>query len=293
MQKKNLLLQVLSIFLITFSAIAQQEHNHQGKLCFICKKSGIAYNHEPPYKALSLKRELPILAGTVGLAITSSLLKAPTPLTLTEINALDKNDLNRFDRYATSQNSIRAKKVSDIFLTGVLILPTLFLSNHYTRKDILPLLAMSGEVILINVAITDIVKKLARRTRPLVYNPNFSLEEKMESNARVSFFSGHTSHTAALSFLFAKVINDYHPEAKRSIKIGVWTFAAAIPAITGYLRIRAGKHFPTDTITGFMAGGLVGILIPHFHRKKNIVKNQKVILTPSLGVGMASLQLRF
>ncbi len=293
MQKKNLLLQVIGIFLITFSAVAQEEHKHKEKQCFICKKSGTHDVHESPYKNFSFKSELPILAGTVGLAITSRLLKAPTPLTLMEINALDKNDLNRFDRYATSQNSIRAKNASDIFLTGVLILPTLFLSNHHTRKDILPLLAMSGEVILINVAITDIVKKLARRTRPLVYNPNFSLEEKMESNARVSFFSGHTSHTAALSFLFAKVINDYHPEAKRSIKIGVWTFAAAIPAITGYLRIRAGKHFPTDTITGFMAGGLVGILIPHFHRKKNIVKNQKVILTPSLGVGMASLQLRF
>lgn len=61
----------------------------------------------------------------------------------------------------------------------------------------------------------------------------------------------------------------------------------------GYLRVRAGKHFPTDAITGFIAGGLVVVLAPHFHRPKNNLKNKKVILIPSLGVGMASLQMLF
>ena len=152
---------------------------------------------------------------------------------------------------------------------------------------------MSAETVLINLTITNITKKLVKRTRPLAYNPNFSLSEKTTENARVSFFSGHTSHTASLSFLIAKVMTDYHPHAKNGIKIGIWSFAAAVPAVTGYLRVRAGKHFPTDTITGLIAGGLVGILVPHFHRPRNNLKNKKVILIPSVGVGMVALQLRF
>jgi len=27
-----------------------------------------------------------------------------------------------------------------------------------------------------------------------------------------------------------------------------------LPAIQGYLRVRAGKHFPTDVITGYIVG---------------------------------------
>jgi len=284
----NKLFLLLWILLLTNTIIAQE------KACFICSQSDVEHidhDHEPPYKEFSFQSELPILAGGLALAVTSQLLKKPAPLSLEEINLLNRNDINSFDRYATFQDSESARKASDIFLSGVLVLPSIFLSNHHTRKDIIPLIAMTGEVILINIAITDITKKLARRTRPLAYNPSFPIEEKMRSNTRASFFSGHTSHTAALSFLIAKVIDDYHPEAKMGIKLGVWTFAASIPAITGYLRVRAGKHFPTDTITGFVMGGLAGVLIPHFHKKKKTLK--KVQLNPSLGVGHASLKVQF
>jgi len=170
------------------------------------------------------------------------------------------------------------------------MLPAIFISNHHTRKDLVPLVAMSLEVILTNYALTEITKRLASRTRPLAYNPNFPIEEKLTKNARLSFFSGHTSHTSALSFMMAKVMTDYHPHTSKGFKIGIWSFAAAIPAVTGYLRVRAGKHFPTDTITGFVAGGLVGILIPHFHKKR---VNKKVKLSPSFGWNQAMVRLQF
>ena len=41
-----------------------------------------------------------------------------------------------------------------------------------------------------------------------------------------------------------------------------------IPAITGYLRVKAGKHYPTDTIAGYLLGATAGILIPQLHKKK-------------------------
>ncbi len=265
---------------------AQEEHKED---CFICKgdKHGL---HDRPYKDFTFKSELPFIAGAVGLGLTSQLINAPTPLILADVNALDANDINRFDRYAIGKNSSTAGDISDIFLTGVLVLPAIFISNHHTRKDLVPLVAMSLEVILTNYAITEITKRLASRTRPLAYNPNFPIEEKLTENARLSFFSGHTSHTSALSFMMAKVMTDYHPHTNKGFKIGIWSFAAAIPAVTGYLRVRAGKHFPTDTITGYIAGGLVGVLIPHFHKKKG---NKKIKLSPSFSWNQAVVRLQF
>ena len=287
--KKRIFVLLVNIFLFITFNYAQ----HLEKDCFICQSGHSYHDHESPYKTLSFKSESPILGSIVGLTATSLLLKAPRPLTVSEINLLDKNDVNAFDRYATSLNSASAQRASDIFLTGVLVLPSIFLSNHSTRKDVVPLVIMSAETVLINLALTNITKKLAQRTRPLAYNSNFALEEKTKENARLSFYSGHTSHTASLSFLIAKIMTDYHPHARKGIKIGIWSFSAAIPAVTGYLRVRAGKHFPTDTITGFIAGGLVGILVPHFHQKRKDLKYQKVIITPSLGVGVAAIKVQF
>ena len=276
MTSNRLLLLFLSLFCALSSIYAQHEgheHKEESRKCIICLSGTNHPTHDRPYRDFSFKSELPILSGVVGLATISLILKSPSPLTVEQVNLLDKNDVNAFDRYAISKNSASAQRISDVFLTGVLVLPSIFLSNHHTRKDIVPLVVMSVETIIINIALTDITKKLASRTRPLAYNPNFSIEEKTKENARVSFFSGHTSHTASLSFLMAKVMTDYHPHAKKGVKIGIWAFAAAVPGVTGYLRVRAGKHFPTDTIAGFVAGGLVGVLVPHFHKKKhNIIR---------------------
>lgn len=273
---------------------SQTEHHHEATQdCVICKKGAVHHIHDRPYKDFSFKGELPILAGIVGLATIDLLVNSPLPLTIEQVNLLDSRNVNKFDRYAISKNSADAQQISDFFLTGVLVLPAIFLSNHHTRKDVIPLALMTLETVLINLALTDLTKKIVGRTRPLAYNPNFPIEEKLTKNTKASFFSGHTSHTAALSFLIAKVMTDYHPDVRKGVKIGIWTFAATIPAVTGYLRVRAGKHFPTDTITGFVAGGLVGVLLPHFHRKKQNALNKKTALIPSFGIGGAALTFHF
>lgn len=286
---------IKEIFFILFF-VAPQIHltaQQTTRICKICIDHAAHQQDDSPYKDFNLKNESAFFAGSLGLLATSLIINTPAPLSSNDINLLNVNDINSFDRYATRQSSTKAQRVSDIFLTGVIVLPAMFLSNHHTRKDILPLVTMSAEIALINVAFTSIVKKLVRRTRPLAYNAAFPFEEKQTSNARLSFFSGHTSHVASLSFMMAKVMTDYHPHTNKAFKVGIWTFAATLPAITGYLRVRGGKHFPTDVIGGYAFGGLVGFLVPHFHKKKKVQGQKKWSLQPLVGGQTVGLVCQF
>ena len=187
-------------------------------------------------------------------------------LSTSELEALNVNDINAFDRLATHYYSQSAGKASDYFWLSTHTLPFLFLAGKESRSDFSAIATLYGEVFLINTGITALTKNTFRRTRPFVYNPNAPLNKKLTKTARSSFVSGHTSITAANCFFVAKVFSDYYPES--NWRPAVWTSAALIPAITGYLRIRAGKHYPTDTIAGYILGATIGYLIPHLHKKK-------------------------
>ncbi|MFK7981978.1 MAG: phosphatase PAP2 family protein [Saprospiraceae bacterium] len=209
--------------------------------------------------------------GLVALAGVSSglglYLRANLPdLTVADIETSDKNQINSFDRFATKYYSPKADKASDVFWVGTHVFPFLFLAHEKSRKDIRTIAALYGETFFITTGITLLVKTTVKRNRPFVYNSDAPLAKKTTRNARTAFFSGHTSISATNTFFAAKVFTDYYPDSQW--KPVVWTTAAIIPAITGYLRIRAGKHFLTDTLTGYALGAAVGVLIPHLHKKK-------------------------
>ena len=187
-------------------------------------------------------------------------------LTAAEIETLNKADVNSFDRFAINHYSKSGDSGSDVFWGGSHFLPLLFLVNQKSRNDFPAIVAMYGEVFLINSSLTLLTKVTVRRSRPFVYNPDVPIDKKFTKTARTSFLSGHTSMTAANCFFAAKVFSDYYPNSRW--KPAIWTGAVVIPAITGYLRIRAGKHFPTDTIAGYALGAAVGILVPQLHKKK-------------------------
>lgn len=221
---------------------------------------------QSPYQ-LNWKKDggLVILAGVsagVGLHLRTNL----ADLSLADLETLNANQVNSFDRFATKYYSPQADKASDVFWMSTHALPFLFLVNKRSRQDFGKIAAMYGETFFITTGITLLIKTTTKRNRPFVYNPDAPVAKKTTRNARTAFLSGHTSISAANSFFAAKVFSDYYPESKW--KPAVWTAAAVLPAITGYLRIRAGKHYPTDTIAGYALGAVTGILIPHFHKKK-------------------------
>lgn len=244
-----------SIGLIRFNLVA----------FFICSLLTISFG-QSPYQ-LERKKELSISgvgAGTLGMGLY---LRGQTPLyTRGELESLTKSSIGKFEKIALDNYSISAHNASNVFFYGSYSLPLLFLADKTTRKDMGTITAMWGEVQLLNSGLTVLSKYSFRRTRPFVYNPAVPVDDKLTSNARSSFFSGHTSTVAANTFFMAKTFSDYYPESKW--KPVVWGTAITLPAVTGYLRVRSGKHFPTDVIVGYAIGAAVGYLVPHFHKRK-------------------------
>lgn len=219
-----------------------------------------------PYK-LSLAKDITIPTVSLGLIGTAFLLELKRPaLSADQINNLDRNSVSLFDRNATYNWNKSAAKWSDGIMYGTGALPLLFLIDKRSRKDFAKVSTIYAEIFLVNVALTNITKELVKRKRPYLYNPNVPMEEKLHKDSQHSFFSGHVSLTAAMTFGFAQMYSDYFPNSPA--QPAVWFAAATVPLIQAILRNRAGKHFWTDVAVGYIVGASVGILIPRLHLRK-------------------------
>jgi membrane-associated phospholipid phosphatase len=203
-------------------------------------------------------------------------------LTATEINALNANDIWKFDRVATQQDADTRDQyatASDYVMNAMLILPALLVIDKDIRRDWLDLLILYGETQAMNTSLYLLSASSFDRGRPFLYHPDVSYEEKSALGTTTSFYSGHTSTTAAASFFMAKVYSDYHPELGNK---KYWVFSAALipPIVVGALRVKAMKHFPTDIIAGTVLGAAIGILVPQLHKKK---KNKDLSFIPYTG----------
>jgi membrane-associated phospholipid phosphatase len=188
-----------------------------------------------------------------------------------EIAALDRDDVNPFDRSATRHYSDNADRVSNYFLYTCLAIPvTITLADNWGEwKDAAVIGAMYGEAFLVTQGITGCVKNAVRRKRPYLYNDSVSMREKRNegSNAKQSFFSGHSSTAFCSAAFITKVYSDMHPDGAGKYIVATGSFAIATSV--GFLRYRAGRHYPSDIIVGAAVGSAIGYFIPMMHRKEN------------------------
>lgn len=190
--------------------------------------------------------------------------KKNKPLSVDVINALKPSDVNKFDRYAIYQHSKPAAISSDVFQYTAMVSPAFLFIDKEIRQDWKTVLPIWMETFAITTTLTMFTKEMVRRKRPYVYRDEYKGNEVGKS-ATASFFSGHTSITAASTYFIAMVYSDYHPHSR--FKPLVWTGAAVLPALTALTRVKAGKHYWTDVITGYAVGALVGTLTPFLHRR--------------------------
>jgi membrane-associated phospholipid phosphatase len=133
--------------------------------------------------------------------------------------------------------------------------------------------ALYAESMSITFALTNMVKLTVRRPRPGAYieaerhrgDPTFA---NSSTDSALSFFSGHSSMTAAVGATAAYLAFARSPgRARPWITLGL---ATALSTFVSVERVRAGKHFPTDVMAGGLAGAGIGIIVPHLHRESDV-----------------------
>ena len=195
-----------------------------------------------------------------------------------ELNMLNRNNVNSFDRGTTLNYSEKARKASDMFFYGSMAAPFFLLFDKRIRANAGGIGLMYLETMAATGTIYTIAAMSANRFRPYSYNPNVPQAKRTRGGARNSFFAGHPAIVSTSTFFMATVLDDYHPEWKN--KWILYTAASAATLTTGYLRYKAGQHFPTDIIVGTLIGPTVGLLMPRLHRYKN--KDHRLSFSPHM-----------
>ncbi len=244
--------------------------------------SADSYTEDAEIYKLKPKVDIPItLAGVAWSAYAFTKIYSKDPSTVQQINNLNIDDINGFDRWAADVYSEKAANTSDFFFYGSMPLPLVLLADKHIRQDA----GKIGFLYLESMAITGLLYTgatyLTDRYRPLSYNDEVPLEERMRGGSKNSFFAGHVALVATSTFFTAKVFSDYHPESK--LKFLFYGIAVVSTAGTAYLRHAGGKHFPSDILLGTTVGTLSGLLVPHFHKTKRL-NDRGLSLIPFAGL---------
>lgn len=240
--------------------------------------------------------ELPLTA--LGFYFSQEKIKAfrNKPTFTAILPTITNNDVPGIDRWGLRQDPTRAgssAKLSDaFFITGQLAPFTLFVWKKY-RAEWLDITTMYLEAQALQglfYGYAPFGPSGSNRFRPRSYYAEVEDGERRNGNAQSSLFSGHVSTTATGFYFMAKIIDDKNPELTGGQKALLYGAATVPGVVTAVLRVKALKHFPTDTAVGLGVGALSGIMVPEFHRwwQKRHARSMATI-TPLYGDGAGGL----
>ncbi len=226
---------------------------------------------------VDLPSEIAITGGALGLALMVDVVVKPSLQGDLSCRGgvgtvrCDPESLSGFDRYAVGKNSPGWAMFSDIELYASLMIPVLYLGlesivlpTKTPWGDFFNDLVVVAESMALTASLTTVLKFSFRRPRPgryLAVDPSSAFDDEL------SLPSGHVSQITAALTAFTTTIFLRHPQSQvRFIALGASIVLSALSAIA---RVEAGKHFPTDVITGVVVGAFSGFVVPYLHRKKS------------------------
>jgi membrane-associated phospholipid phosphatase len=174
-----------------------------------------------------------------------------------------RHEMLSIDEPVKTQFSASASAASDLLLATAVLAPLALQASQGWNGQTGQRALVYGETLLIDGVLVGVTKWLVARPRPYFYNPDpgvqaFAAGEGAEAHR--SFYSGH----AALAFasavagasLFARETED------TTARTAVWAGGLLLAGATANLRVRAGRHFYSDVLTGAVVGATVGWAVP-------------------------------
>jgi undecaprenyl-diphosphatase len=199
------------------------------------------------------------------LAIRSGELQAQAPAGVDKLLFIDRWVAER-DEIEEGSSLLSTLSVG---VTGAYALVDSILSSasRDNGEDGLTQAVLYGEVVLLNWAAGNMTKLAVRRPRPRAYyEVRTAGVSPEETDSALSFYSLHSAMAAGLS-----ATASYFAWKRNPASVEAWltiTAGTLITAYTGYERVRALAHFPTDVLAGILFGAGIGVLVPELHRNR-------------------------
>jgi membrane-associated phospholipid phosphatase len=231
---------------------------------------GVAGAGEP--QVLSFDREVDgAVLAVSGLAWLTGNVLQPALVTRAGCDPCDPSSLSMLDRAIAGRWDHTADLVSWGLLGVVLAAPLIidrvdvkFAGGNW--RDWAEDAGVYLEALAVDGALNELVKLWAQRPRPFLYGTAAPDEARASPDAHLSFYSEHTSlaFTAAASWVTTFALRH---RGSRGLVAAAALAAAALAGTTAALRMVAGKHFPSDVITGAAVGTAIGIGVPLLHAR--------------------------
>lgn len=200
--------------------------------------------------------------GLVGLAVRADR-RDVTPIYAPGVGTYRGRAINALDRLGSTVRRSRPAELADFGLYGGPTLPLLLSFDRFARVQYPLILTMWFETMLLTFSLSSLIKNTANRPRPYVYHADWQPERLLTRNDRAAFLSGHAANATAGAVLFAALLEAYDRPLARYGR----PLALAVAGLTAYLRVRAGKHWPTDALAGVLLGGGVAGAVVRWHRE--------------------------
>jgi membrane-associated phospholipid phosphatase len=192
----------------------------------------------------------------------------------------DANEVNSFDRVAIGNSNPTLETISDVtVMLAILSPPILDAFDLGFSKEFEKDMWVYVETFSMNTFLNTSAKYIVQRPLPRTYASSASTDYR-------SFYSGHTSTFFSTLSTAAMTINSRYNQ-------GAWPWLAMVGmgTIVALERVAAGRHFPTDVMTGAVVGTAVGVLVPYLHQKTN--SNLVVAAAPIEDGGMLFAEYHF
>lgn len=232
---------------------------------------------------IDLAIDLPIIGLTSAIYLGTDLLQ--DQLHWQGCHACDTSHLGPLDRRVLDNYNPAATTASDVLVYTALSAPLVadfvdvMIHKRGMRSWAKDLVVLT-EVAAINFALTNTIKFAIQRPRPFSYGLDGSDRDPSEGDARLSFYSGHTSTAFAMATAYGVLFQARHPRSKW--RAPVWVLSYGLAATTGVMRVTAGKHFWSDVVVGAVAGSAIGLAIPALHLRRP--SKRRFANRPSLNV---------